>query len=113
MSPSSGTKPDELPVKNTSPAIPVKKCTTTDLLIWLDWSVLFTLVIIIVAVSPWGVLVNAILCGVILALYRITLRPIWIRLFPALYTVCSCSECAAVVPSGMDRCPYCNVWFAE
>jgi Predicted ATP-dependent serine protease len=106
-------KADEPPVKNTSPAIPFKKCTTTDLLIWLDWSVLFTLVIVIVTVSPLGLLANAILCIVILGLYRIILRPIWIRFFPALYTVCSCSECAAVVPSGVDRCPQCNVWFAE
>jgi hypothetical protein len=106
-------KSDEPPVKNTSPALPVKKCTPNGSLIWFDWSVLFTLVIVIVAVSPWGMLANAILCGVILAFYRITLRTLWIRLFPALYTVCSCSECAAVVPAGVDRCPHCNVWFAE
>ncbi len=83
------------------------------MLIWFDWSVLFTLVIFIVAVSPWGLLANAVICGVVLAAYRPTLRRLWIRLFPLLYTVCSCSECCAAVPAGVDRCPNCKAWFAE
>ena len=104
---------NKLQVKNTSPAMPVKKCKTIDSLIWFDWSVLFFLVIVVVAVSPWGLLYNAIICGLILAVYRVTLRKIWIRMFPALYRVCSCSECSIVVPAGVDRCPNCKVWFAE
>jgi hypothetical protein len=113
MPPEPGMQPDGLPVKNISLATPVKKCNTHDSLIWFDWSVLFTLVILIVAFSPGGMLANAIICGVILALYRMSLRKIWIRMFPALYRVCFCSACSAVVPAGADRCPHCKVWFAE
>jgi hypothetical protein len=113
MLPSSTSQPAALPVKKTSANTAVKQCRIRDTLIWFDWSVIFVLVLITLAVSPWDLLVTMIICGLVTAVYWVTLRLVLIRVFPALYMVCTCSACSAGVPAGVERCPHCKAWFAE
>lgn len=113
MLPSSNSQPAALPVKKTAADSAVKQCRIRDTLIWFDWSVIFVLILITLAVSPWDLLVTMVVCGMVTAVYWVTLRLVLIRLFPALYLVCTCSACSAAVPAGADRCPHCKAWFAD
>lgn len=109
----SGMQPEELLAKDPPRHGAVKKYRINDEKIWLDWISLALLVIIIVNISPYSILVNAVLSGISAIVYRFTLRDIWIHLFPDWYRIYSCPECPATVSAETKTCPQCNVRFNE
>jgi hypothetical protein len=88
---------------------------------WYEWVIFFTLSLPILLLlsstktdtSSFDLIFNFIAAVCLWSIYNMTLRKLWLRLWPQRYTEWACSNCNTIVPETTTTCPSCNLEFGD